>query len=413
MELSRRNFLKRQLGFTSLLGFGAHVPLFLARTADAAETFLPESESVLVVLQLSGGNDGLNTVVPFEDDLYHRSRPTLRLPPERVLRLGSGLGLHPQMGAFHRLYQEGHLSVVQGVGYPKSSRDHDQAMFDWHAAAVNPRPADLTRTGWLGRAVDQAADLSRRKSPGVFVGEIQSPFALQTERALVPAIHSLDDWLPAGVDAEPTPPLEAGADSLFMVVREQCAAAHAAARRLSAVRAALPSAKPRSYPAFPLAQTLALIAQLIRADLGIRIYFAELGGGGIGGFDTHANQRDNHGALLRQLSESVAAFVEDLKQDRLLDSVLLMTFSEFGRTVSENGRRGTDHGVAAPVFLAGGRVRGGLIGKHPSLSDLDADALKFHTDFRCMYSAVLDGWLGLDSRTILGGKFDAVPGLFA
>jgi len=150
---------------------------------------------------------------------------------------------------------------------------------------------------------------------------------------------------------------------------------------------------------------LKIVSQLIRAELGVRIFSTELGGEGPGGFDNHANQRDNHGALLYQLAESVAAFVDDLKRDKLLDRVLLMTFSEFGRTVAENGRHGTGHGSAAPMFLVGGRLQGGLVGAHPNLTELENGGQKFHTDFRRVYATVLDRWLGLDSAAVLGEKF--------
>jgi len=163
------------------------------------------------------------------------------------------------------------------------------------------------------------------------------------------------------------------------------------------------------YPPLQLAQTLRTVAQLIRADVGIRVFLTELGGAGFGGFDNHAGQRDNHAALLHQLSESVTAFVRDLHRDGLLSRVLLMTFSEFGRTVSENGRRGTGHGAAAPAFLAGGKVRGGLVGSHPSLTDLEQDAPKPHTDFRRLYATVLDHWLGFNSEAILGQRFEPLP----
>ena len=167
------------------------------------------------------------------------------------------------------------------------------------------------------------------------------------------------------------------------------------------------------YPSFGLAGNLRTIAQLIRADVGIRIFFAELGGGGIGGFDNHANQLGNHCALLHQMSESLAAFIDDLKSDKLLDRVLLMTFSEFGRTVRENGRRGTGHGAAAPIFLAGGRLKQNLVGAHPSLTDLDNGALKFHTDFRSVYATVLDKWLGFESRIILDKQYELLDILSA
>jgi uncharacterized protein (DUF1501 family) len=160
-----------------------------------------------------------------------------------------------------------------------------------------------------------------------------------------------------------------------------------------------------------LAQTLALVAQLIRADLGIRIYSVELGGGGIGGFDTHADQAANHGALLRELAESTAAFADDLHRDRLLDSVLVMTFSEFGRTLTESGRRGTNHGAAAPMFLIGGKVKGGLWGAHPSLTDLEEDSPKFHTDFRRVYATVLECWLNLKSNQILSPGFSPLDSI--
>jgi uncharacterized protein (DUF1501 family) len=165
------------------------------------------------------------------------------------------------------------------------------------------------------------------------------------------------------------------------------------------------SAPAAEYPGFTLAGQLQIVSQLIQADLGLRILFVELGGGGIGGFDNHANQRDNHAALLREMSESIAAFVADLKQQNQLSRVLLMTFSEFGRTVSENGRRGTDHGAAAPVFLAGGAINGGLFGRHPSLTDLDQDAQKFHTDYRRVYATLLQQWLGYDAAAIIGASY--------
>jgi uncharacterized protein (DUF1501 family) len=168
------------------------------------------------------------------------------------------------------------------------------------------------------------------------------------------------------------------------------------------------SASATTYPSLTLAQQLRTVAQLIRADFGIRIYFVELGGGGIGGFDNHANQRDNHAALLREMSVSIGAFMDDLKRENLISRVLLMTFSEFGRTLSENGRRGTDHGAAAPVFLVGGRVKGELYGKHPSLTDLDQDALKFQIDYRNLYATVLQSWLGLDARPILGATYEPI-----
>ncbi len=198
-------------------------------------------------------------------------------------------------------------------------------------------------------------------------------------------------------------PTEAGNNSLLRHIKVAMAEGQRSKLRLEALSR---SASVRaSYPAFGLAEDLRTIANLIRAEMGIRIFYAELGGGGIGGFDNHANQMGNHCALLEQLSESVTAFAADLSKDRLFDRVLLMTFSEFGRTAAENGRHGTDHGVAAPMFLVGGNLRGGIHGTHPSLMDLDDGALKHHTDFRSVYATVLEDWLQIASRSILGRQF--------
>jgi len=267
--------------------------------------------------------------------------------------------------------------------------------------------------------------------PAVFVGQIPRPLTLNAQNVVVPSLQSLKQYtlhtMPgtAGGPAHgqglaelaqlprdqrdhawhgaPSVPGEKSPTLDFL--RRSSLEAHAASQRVEAAVQAQDSAGAAAYPPFQLAHNLRIVAQLIRAELGIRIYYTELGGNEPGGFDTHANQRDNHGALLRQLSESVAAFVDDLKRDRLLDRVLLMTFSEFGRTVKENGRRGTDHGSAAPLFLAGGRVKGGLVGEHPNLTDLENGGQKFHTDFRRVYATALQRWLGFDSASVLGREF--------
>ncbi len=408
---TRRAFLKAALGVPAFLSLGSPAPAFLTKAGRAAEERRGGDGKVLVVVQLSGGNDGLNTVVPFEDDVYARSRRTLRLGAGEVHRIDRSLGFHPEMEEFRRLFEKGNLSVLQGVGYPRSSRDHDDAMRDWHTA----RPGEAgCPTGWLGRTIDRAACPGVGGVPGVFVGEIDRPASLDAERTVVPSIRSLSEWRledrpgPAAGEARRRDLLRAAliprtGSPLADLLRRETAAAEELSRR---IEAAAKAPVPARYPDFKLAANLSAIARLIRAEVGIRIFFAEFGGGGIGGFDTHAHQAANHGALLRQLTRSVAAFAEDLRGDGLLDRVLLLTFSEFGRTISENGRRGTDHGAAAPLFLAGGKLKGGLVGAHPSLADLEADGLKVHTDFRRVYATVLSRWLEIESRPILGGDFE-------
>jgi uncharacterized protein (DUF1501 family) len=297
------------------------------------------------------------------------------------------------------------------VGTPNPSGDHDAAMRVWHTADPD-RPN--RQTGWIGRTADHIREGNETRTAAAFVGPISAPFALNAHDTFLPSVRTLRDRIihemPGAsngrygelIDTNRTHTGEG--DAFLNFVRDGIADAQTDSRRIEAVARQTDTSS--RYPAFGLADNLRMIAQMIRADIGIRIFFTELGGGGIGGFDNHANQLGNHCALLHQLSESVAAFVDDLRRDGSLNHTLLMTFSEFGRTVRENGRRGTNHGNAAPMFLAGGKLKSGLVGRHPSLTDLDNDALKFSIDFRKVYATVLDRWLGLDSRTILGGRFD-------
>lgn len=410
MNPNRREFLDSALRSSTLFAFAGHAPAFLAQTAlGAGARRAGEENTVLVVVQLSGGNDGLNCVAPYADDGYASRRTTLRLKRDDVLRIDDSLGFHPEMKDCRRLFDEGCFSVVQGVGYPKSSRDHPAAERAWQGAMPDD-PA--THTGWVGRFADRAGGEVPGSAPAALVTPAAPPFSVAAERAIVPHVRTPEDALRLGGPAEEE--LAAGwggmaaatpakANPLLDFVRAQAVTASGSRVRL---RAAAAVAAARSYPQTRFAQRLQIIAGLIRAETGFRIFYTELGGDGFGGFDNHANQKENHAALLGQFSGGVGAFLDDLRHDGLADRVLLMTISEFGRTVAENGRRGTDHGAAAPVFLAGGRVKPGLIGRHPSLSDLDQNALRFHTDFRSVYAAVLDRWLGCDSRAILGGTFE-------
>ena len=410
MSYTRRDFLKTTLGASALSSFAPAVPSLLVRSVMAAPK-RDDRDTVLVVVQLTGGNDGLNTVVPYGDDEYARNRPTLALPAKELHKVDSLIGFHPRMEAFMRLYKDGHLSIIRGVGYPNSDRSHDGAMRIWHTAESD-RPTH--QTGWLGRAADSIWDPKITSVSAAFVGSIARPFGLNAEKVVVPSIRSLGDLtahqMPGHSSGRSEGKYVAGLPrdnqhNQLVDFLQQCTLdAYASSRRVEALTKT--ATNTAEYPSFGLAGTLRTVAQLIRADIGIRIFFAEFGGGGIGGFDNHANQLGNHCALLHQLSESVAAFVQDLKRDKLLNRVLLMTFSEFGRTVKENGRRGTGHGAAAPIFLASGKLKNGLIGSHPSLTDLDNGALKFHIDFRRVYATVLDRWLGFDSRIVLGRKFD-------
>jgi len=412
MPTTRREFLKTAMETSSLLAMLPTVPAILSRTACANEVNQSPSDTILVVVQLAGGNDGLNTVVPYGDDLYAKNRHTLRLTAKDVLKIDAHLGFHPEMKGFARLFDDGLLTVIQGVGCPTPSESHITAMRAWQTGYPEHPEKD---TGWLGRAADLLWDSGATDLPALFVGQISQPFTLNARRAIVPSWRSLQDGrfraLP-GPDMDLAPqrlgetssfPQTGSQNQLLEFVQSRTAATYAMSRKIEQIAE---DSTQGEYPPFPFAGTLRTIAQLIRADVGIRIFHAELGGNEPGGFDSHANQRDNHAALLRQLSDSVAAFANDLQRDKLLDRVLLMTFSEFGRTVAENGRRGTDHGAAAPMFLVGGKTKGGLVGPPPSLSELEKGGLKHQIDFRQVYATLLDSWRGIASSMILGQSFE-------
>jgi uncharacterized protein (DUF1501 family) len=395
MAMTRRGFLKTTLRTSALATCMPLVPDSLIRSSRGG-VGPDDNDRVLVVLQLTGGNDGLNTVVPYGDDVYAQGRPTLQLPTGDLHKIDDYMGFHPRMAAFSRLFQEGQLSIVQGVGCSNLSNDHEEAMRVWHTAD----PA-AQHTGWLGRTADQLR-MTGRGVPVAFVSSIKRPFVLCAQGAIIPRIDSVDKLtLSQPILASSN---EFDQDNpLLGFVQSSSANSRVMSKRIKAV-----STSHSNYPSFKLAQNLHTIAQLIRADVGVRVFFTELGGDGFGGFDNHANQLGNHCALLHQLSESVGAFIRDLQKQNLLDKVLLMTYSEFGRTVNENGRRGTGHGAAAPVFLAGGQLKGRLIGAHPSLTDLHKSSLKHHTDFRQLYATALDTWLGVDSKAVLGQQFETV-----
>ena len=398
MNSTRREFLSRSVGATTLLASGTSLPGFLARTARAAADTPAIDDRIFVVVQMSGGNDGLNTVIPHRDDAYHKARPTLATHSESAFDLNDELRLHQAMAGFKRLFDDGLLHVIGNVGYPNPDRSHFRSMDIWHTASTQPENA---RDGWLGRL----AERQRAKStepPVLHLDDGEVPLAVRAEGLAVPSIRGIDAVrLAAGADEiESAIALarESATDDLLFLQRTALSSC-ANARRLEQVAGAGGSA--HEYPYHGLANRLKQIAQLIGADFGPRVYYTSLGG-----FDTHARQADSHSRLLRELSDSVAAFFADLKQRRLAERVVLMTFSEFGRRVMENGSRGTDHGAAAPMFVVGPACKPGLSGGLPDLSDLADGDVRYHIDFRRVYAALLRDWLGVPPAAILGGEYE-------
>jgi uncharacterized protein (DUF1501 family) len=407
--LNRRHLLTRTLQGSSLLALGTVVPGFVSRTALAAA---PGKDNILVVLEMTGGNDGLNTVIPYADDLYHKARPTLRQTKDVVIRLDDHVGLNSGMRGFREMWDKGSLAVVQGVGYPNPERSHFEAMDIWQSAD----PMRKIKTGWLGRTSVEMKDTSGAV-PLLQIGSKSLPLALSGAPAGAVTINDQNSFRLQLTGGQATrqkarrrlfeelaaPGSKQDDDDLRSFVERRQVQTLTAVETL---RELLEGFGPASRQFGGLAQKLQLIAGLIAKGFGTRIFYVSLDG-----FDTHANQGPSHMNLLGDLAASINGFFATLKTTGNDSRVRLMTFSEFGRRVQENNSRGTDHGAGSCLFMAGPSVKGGVVGKHPSLADLDADDLKFHTDFRRVYATLLDDWLGCDSKAVLGSKWDHVKEL--
>ena len=394
--LSRRAFLKS----STLVALAPTVPGFLAHTARAAAP--ARDGRILVVIQLDGGNDGVNTVVPFADDGYAKHRKLLRLPTPQLIKVNDRVGLHPSMTGAGKLLESSRLAIVQGVGYPNPNRSHFESMAIWHTARFDPE--ERNGLGWLGRALDgqERPDVSGPDS--VFVGGAQLPTALRGRKCVASALTRPEDFVLAPeVKAKPGSDAAAQED-LAAFVRRATLDAYTTADRMAEVLRGKDDGA--GYPATELARELRLMARLIKTDLGARVYYTRQSG-----YDTHSAQLGTHAALLGELAGAMQAFLDDLAAARLADRVVVLTFSEFGRTVQENGSAGTDHGTAGPVLVAGPAVKPGLVGPSPSLLELDAKHgdLKMGLDFRRVYATLLEEWLGVPSKRALAGEFERLP----
>jgi len=402
---TRREFLKVGTRGIGLLAFSRVAPSFIVESV-AAEAPLPEKDrNILVLVQLAGGNDGLNTVVPFTDPHYRRLRPTLALGDSELLRIDDRFALHRACAPLHSLLSEGKLGIVQNVGYPNPNRSHFRSMEIWETASDSQQ---FLSTGWLGRYFDNAcAGLPAGTPRGVNISN-EVPQSFLSERAqptfsLLPnqraprenraSLELLESMLqqpaaPAGADAHDH---DENAGYLRHTMMDALVTERKFQRILSAYRPGT------DYPGNPFAQSLRSVAALVAAGNATRVYYVSLGG-----FDTHSNQPGQHAQLLKTLSDGLAAFQRDLESKRLDGQVLTMTFSEFGRRPSENESRGTDHGTAAPLFVLGSRVKPGLHGTAPNLAVDRNEDLAHTTDFRQVYSTVLKNWLACDAQQILG-----------
>jgi uncharacterized protein (DUF1501 family) len=413
---TRREFLR-----TSLLGASAAwtVPGFINRTftgLDEANRDLAvqgttgKDGRILVVLQLAGGNDGLNTLVPYADDAYHRLRPRLALKPAAVRKLDDYCGLNPAMPYFGELFAAGDLAVVQGVGYPNPNRSHFVSTSVWETGSPDGR----SNTGWLGRYFDNTcsgsdplAGVSLTKTQPEAFGAEKNPGICMTTPELYRWIHGGGDRdeaqaffaglnRPGGEGGPVGPP---AADQSNLAFLERVALdAQVSSRKILEIASKHKSKV--AYDGSPVARSLNLVGRMIAGGLPTRVYYVSHGG-----FDTHNGQGGNHDRLLATLDAALKSFFGDLKDQGNYERVSVMTFSEFGRRAGENASAGTDHGKGSCLFVAGGGVKSGLYGKAPSLEDLDAGDLKFTTDFRSVYATVLDEWLQTKSAPVLGAAY--------
>jgi uncharacterized protein (DUF1501 family) len=425
---TRRAFLHNGALFASA---ALTVPAFLQNAAFAlprAELGLSsipgvDEDRVLVVIQLSGGNDGLNTVIPFRDDNYRRVRPTIAIPSADVHQLSRNahdVGLHPAMTKLREMYDEGLCSVVQSVGYPNPNRSHFASMDIWHTAETTG-----TGDGWIGKYIDSQccgfgkgesgtpetnAPAATKVEPPIAIGR-DMPLALQGRGTMPVSLESPDAFRWTGdridaladtyqqiLDGSPLPEDDDHAPASFLLRTALDARVSSDTIRKAV---AVPSLAP--YPRTQLGNQMSMVGSMIRAGMKTRVYYISLGG-----FDTHAGQggsQGQHARLLTQLAEAVNAFYKDLTAQGNAGRVLSVCFSEFGRRVGQNASGGTDHGTAAPMFLFGPMLNAGVHGPNPNLRDLDAGDLKHQIDFRQVYAEVLDRWLATDSNAVLGSQY--------
>ena len=401
-RLSRRDWLRAAAASGSLISLERLAPDVLAQAAEVSA----QEERILVVLEMAGGNDGLNMVVPHRDEAYRKARPVIGIPADATLTVDDEIGLHPAMRSLADLLEQGQFAVVQGVGYPNPNRSHFESMDIWHSCRQAGEARD---DGWLGRYLEAAQLKEASDPPALHLGREKQPLALMSREIRVPSIQSLAQFRLRAADR---PELvhairdlagdqRTESDELLGFIQSSTSNAIATSQRMESIGASYqPSEK---YPSSQLGQKFETVAKLVASGLRTRIFYLR-----IDGFDTHANQPDAHAGLLRELSEAVATFVRDANSQGFGDRLLVMAFSEFGRRVQENASEGTDHGTAGPVLLAGNHVRAGLVGTHPSLTDLDQGDLKHHTDFRQVYAGVLQQWLSVPTEAVLGGAYEPI-----
>jgi uncharacterized protein (DUF1501 family) len=403
--MDRKNFLLATASGLAVVANTEHV--FARALGQTPLPGLPGSaDRCLVIINLYGGNDGLNCVIPHGDDRYYQLRPGLAIDRKDVLAIDAHVGLNPGMRSIKTLYDKGIVAVVQGVGYPEPDHSHFRSTEIWQTAA----PDRYEHTGWLGRYFDEGTGSLKNLFKGVSISKVL-PEVMVSEHTDIPAIPALNEYaMAADRDAMARRAFSQEArdrrlpfTSPYLAhVMEVEGNAQRSSEELPKLIAGYKSQA--SYPPTALGRSLALAAQIVGSNLGTKAIYVEHGS-----FDTHVNQKATQNLLLTQFSNAVGAFYEDLAAHGNDRRVLTLTFSEFGRRIEENGSRGTDHGEASPVFLIGAGVKGGLYGTLPDLAVTNMGNVRYTVDFRSVYATVLERWLGRPSTTVLGGSFTKLP----
>jgi uncharacterized protein (DUF1501 family) len=409
MTITRRQFIKSSLAMAPA---AALMPTVFTRAVAAAiGEQASQGNRALVIVQMAGGNDGLNTIVPANDDRYYEVRPTVNVQAEDALPINREVGFNPGLAAFKELWDEGVLAAVEGVGYPGPSYSHFQSMDIWQTA--DPEKSGGFE-GWAGRYLEGVPQAQGDGIQSLAVGR-SLPRALFTHKMSVPMVNKIEEYQfqdhPGAVADQ-----EQRTRALLGLYRAGGAPAQPFGEHMdSTLRAADSSSKAlmgahgryRSavkYPDTRLGRSMKVVAEAVIGGLGLSVAHVK-----IKGFDTHASQLPVHGDLLRDTADSMLAFYRDMQAQGRDQEVVLMTWSEFGRRVTENGSGGTDHGSAGPMFVLGTPVMGGLYGERPSLTDLVKNNFKYTTDFRQVYATMVEGWLGAPADAVLGGRFKQIP----
>ncbi len=392
MKLNRRKFIQT----TGLVSAAMMIPDFLKAQEKQSD---PDSEKILVIIQLTGGNDGLNTVVPFENDLYYNARPQIAIRKNEVLKLNDHVGLHPSMQGFKELFDNGNVCLINNVGYPEPDRSHFRSMDIWHTASNSN---EYKATGWIGRYLDEKCGTCNMPTQAL---EIDDTLSLALKGNNVKGLALKDPKRLYGTTMDPYinrvskqhltgDHQHDNAEYLYKTLAETISSAEYIYQTSKIYHSAA------AYPDHQFGKSMKTISELITSGVNTKIYYVSLGS-----FDTHFNQQMRQASLLKQLSETVKIFMDDLKKNGKDNDVLLMTFSEFGRRVAENASGGTDHGTANQVFLIGkGLQKKGIYNEVPDLSDLDEGDLKYSIEFKNIYATITRKWLNSDDEKILGSK---------